>query len=544
MESNISRDVFALMALNQIPRLLSNLNRNPFTKNFGCFDIHYWHYKKAKSPDLSKQNSILPLALVYKYDFANNQYKNTPNLKVWIEGAILFTLHNQQSDGSFNIYHFSDDYFNNTTPHVLYAISETYRILSDDLSNEVKAKMRVSIMRAVEFLRAVEPHKTGFAHHYALRALALWNSYKVLEEDKYLKYYESSLTQFLSLHNLEEAWSSEINGFDPGIQTYTLTYIARIYKDNKDSLLRKFLNESIEFLSYFAYPDGYFGGSIGMFNSSHFNLHGFELMSKQNNSAATIVLNLYKGILDNERNSFLIAINDNDLPEKVSEFLMIYIDFNENKKKGVLPFDSLPFTYYFKFANIFACVKKGYFVIANLNKGGTFKIYNTKTKQLVCNSDGISVFTIDNKMISSNYLVNHNKIHPKKEFWEVEGQMVWVKRDIWELSFLLKQAIRLRLKKMAMRLLTKKILQVNDAPIYFKRRFEIKNEGFVIFDYLKRNNDSLKVRSIINNNSFYYQYKFISINLTEDNSYLNNQELEEFNLKGEIRKETLIPFNS
>jgi len=44
------RNIYALKAVTQIPRILSLEDRNPFSKTYGCFDRRFWLDKAADFP--------------------------------------------------------------------------------------------------------------------------------------------------------------------------------------------------------------------------------------------------------------------------------------------------------------------------------------------------------------------------------------------------------------------------------------------------------------------------------------------------------------
>ena len=62
------------VVLNSIPRLLTNLDRDPDSSNYGCFDRNYWHYKVQDYSSALLQQSALTLALVYSHKFEGNIY--------------------------------------------------------------------------------------------------------------------------------------------------------------------------------------------------------------------------------------------------------------------------------------------------------------------------------------------------------------------------------------------------------------------------------------------------------------------------------------
>jgi len=60
----------------KIAKLLTLLDRNPYSKTCGCFDRNFWHYKIKDFPSGMSQEFALALALVHELkDSANPFYK-------------------------------------------------------------------------------------------------------------------------------------------------------------------------------------------------------------------------------------------------------------------------------------------------------------------------------------------------------------------------------------------------------------------------------------------------------------------------------------
>ena len=75
-----SREVYAARALDQVPRLLGNLDRNPLSPTYGCFHRDYWLDKTSDFPDAVRQFAVQALALVYRYDFPGSPYRGNPRI--------------------------------------------------------------------------------------------------------------------------------------------------------------------------------------------------------------------------------------------------------------------------------------------------------------------------------------------------------------------------------------------------------------------------------------------------------------------------------
>ena len=67
----MNKNDYLLSVIEQIPRLIGLLNRNPLSVNYGCFDRDYWQYKIVDFPCCRKQEAVLTLALLYTFDNPN-----------------------------------------------------------------------------------------------------------------------------------------------------------------------------------------------------------------------------------------------------------------------------------------------------------------------------------------------------------------------------------------------------------------------------------------------------------------------------------------
>ena len=114
-----------------------------------------------------------------------------------------------------------------------------------------------------------------------MACLALWKSYRTLEDEYLKKSYDKAFEVFLTYHHSDEGWSREYDGVDPGYLSATVSFFGKVYKDSKDSKLLNILKQSVEFSSYFVYPNGFYAGSMGSRNTLHFYPHGFEILGSE-----------------------------------------------------------------------------------------------------------------------------------------------------------------------------------------------------------------------------------------------------------------------
>ena len=94
----------------------------------------------------------------------------------------------------------------------------------------------------------------------ALAALVRWHK-RTRETRAEIK--ANELMQRILNHQSKEGWFCEYEGADPGYQSLCTYYLADVHQNRPDLKLLGPLQRSIDFLNYFAHPDGSFGGLYG-----------------------------------------------------------------------------------------------------------------------------------------------------------------------------------------------------------------------------------------------------------------------------------------
>lgn len=274
--------------LHCIPRILSLLDKNPYSKTHGSFDRKYWHYKIIDFPCGMQQELILPLAYVWKTDFPRNQYYNLPRIKDYLTGIFLYHGKCMHPDGSL------DDYFPyerayGATAYALAALTESALFTGIRPPEAVK-----SFERSGNFLAGYR--ETGeLSNHLAIAALALMNLSLLTGRNEW-ELASDKLVKELQAKQHPEGWFYEYEGCDLGYQTVTIEFLVRRYQKSPDPYILMMLSKSIDFLINFMHPDGSLGGEYGSRNTYNFYPGGFAVLSSQTPRAAEILGYFLKGV--------------------------------------------------------------------------------------------------------------------------------------------------------------------------------------------------------------------------------------------------------
>ena len=77
----LPRDVYQNITIDQSPRLLSLIDRNPYSKTYGSFLRDYWQYKTLTDfSSATCQQCVLALSCVYLLNSPLNNYFNNQKI--------------------------------------------------------------------------------------------------------------------------------------------------------------------------------------------------------------------------------------------------------------------------------------------------------------------------------------------------------------------------------------------------------------------------------------------------------------------------------
>lgn len=288
---HLSSDLASLLAwpmLDQIPRMLSQIDRNMHSPTYGCACRNHWHYRIEDIANVQMQAMALSLALAWKLDLPDNPYYRSPMLLDWIEGMLDYTIRIQRPSGAFDeTYRGRESY--PATAFVVFCLSETVLQLERHLSAGIRNDTKEMLNRAAQWLSCDTEERTG--NQLALAAAACMN----LEElDRGLGCSEElhRLLGRLAERQSPEGWFLENGGADIGETSLTHSYLALIAKRSGDSRALAMSRRCAEFLEHFLHRDGTVGGVYCRRNSEYFIPLGAVLQMRKFDASARVVKHL------------------------------------------------------------------------------------------------------------------------------------------------------------------------------------------------------------------------------------------------------------
>lgn len=393
-------------ALSYLPKIIELLDRNPFSKTYGCFDRSFWHYRTADFPSGMYQEYVLPLALVYQNEFPGNPFYQEPRIREWVIAGIDFARRSSHADGS------CDDYYPfekalGAAAFSLYAASEAYLLLKLDEP------------KLLEFLkkraRWVMKHgETGrLSNHHALVGLALWNMLILTGDETFRKGATEKIRKVLSWQT-KEGWFPEYEGCDPGYLSICVDFLAKYYQKSRDTEVLEPLRRAVRFMTYFLHPDGSYGGEYGSRNTFHFFPHGLEVIGSEIPEALALVDDYLEGASQGRR-----AYTDDDriFGHLVYNYLQAYLDYNKTRPQER---DEFQGTRYFPESGLYVRSENGRYLVANLKKGGVFKYF--EGDELKESDTGILAKTQEGEVLVSQ-IIGKAKVSVGEEEISVSGWM-------------------------------------------------------------------------------------------------------------------------
>ncbi len=471
-----SREYLASEALSYIPKIIELLDRNPFSKTYGCFDRSFWHYRTADFPSGMYQEYVLPLAYVYQYSFPNNIYYRQERIREWVIAGMEFAAKSAHPDGS------CDDYYPferalGAAAFALYAASESYLLmgLDEPIILEFLKKRARWIMNHGE---------TGkLSNHHALVGLCLQNLFLITGDKTFQKAAQEKIKKLLSWQS-KEGWFPEYEGCDPGYLSICIDFLAKYYQKSQDQDLIEPLERAVRFMGHFMHPDGSYGGEYGSRNTFHYFPHGMEIVGELIPDAL-MLNNAYLEGAGNGKRAF--TDDDRIFGHLVYNLFQAYLDYKVKRPAKTTLFQGIA---YFPESGFYVRGERKRYWVINLKKGGVFKYFENGV--LTASDTGVVLEEEPNKILVS-HIIAKQKIRVDQDEVSVSGSFYYrPDLQLTGFKFVLFRIFLLtfgRISRNLVRFLLQKkiILSKKKAKAKFKRTFHF-SESFSLIDFVELKN--------------------------------------------------------
>jgi len=406
--------------LSLMPRLLSLLDRRPFSSTRGSFDKSYWHFKTSDFSNAAAQMGMETMARVWNINDSSNPYYKNENILNLTKCSLLYTVSIQHNDGSYDEWYYNERGWAGPTGYVLQSVCKTYQIIKDHLSEKEKSIVIDSIKRSCLHLDRRD-EKNILANHIAVTIMSLTSSYEILQspqlKDSIIKWWK-----FFQDYSFDEGWSLEYDGIDFGYNFASISFLSRTLNSIHLEGLEEYIYKSFNYLQYFFYPDGTFGGSLGSRNTEHLYPFAIEFWKEKLDIASRI-----DSLLKNKKIKLIPPSTQDDhyIMYRTNDYLEAY-ELHASKKQEtsyLLPFEKEGhWTKEFKESGII--INKGvrsYFV-SNLKKGGAFYYFNLNNSELNRKDSGL-IGSLNGKLLTSSYSSNDWKATYHEKSFSTENRL-------------------------------------------------------------------------------------------------------------------------
>ncbi len=402
-------------AIRSCNHLLSEINRDRTTATFGCLDRRYWAWKLTDFPEATYQRNLSALSwyLHQRRDQGKVQF-----LVEAIRSGLVFTFRVQHHDGSFDQAYPHEHSFGATgflLPDLINAFLEVRPLCAEKEIGSIETGLR----KAADFLiRSSEQHGL-ISNHLAGAALGLFKAGDLFQDEHFSGHGQFLLNLILSNQSVE-GWFPEYGGADPGYQTLCMHYLAQIYQLKPSPELHQALKKSLEFLKYFAHPDGSFGGEYGSRRTEIYYPGGIALLASEFLEADC--LNRY--MLSSIEAGRTITLVDMDMGN-TAPLLNSYILALDAKKSGsttsTLPFQEPEVSKDFPLSGLAVRSRKNFYLILGSSNGGVVKLFEKVHGALILDDCGVLGVNKSNKKITTQSTELNNPIQTKKNVLECES---------------------------------------------------------------------------------------------------------------------------
>jgi len=404
MERSERQGLYAAQLADAMPRALTELDRDPFSLTYGCFDREYWAWATKDFANFDLQRAIYPLTLAYLQPFPGNRWHGSARLKDWIKASFAHCERVQHANGSFD-HHYPNEFSVVGVSFPLAEIGLAFMMLdaAGELSPSERQRWIAFFARCAGFLCKVdETH--GFISNHRLGAVCGLHIAATLTGEARFKRRGEEILATVVANASSEGWPLEYTGADPGYQTLDTNFMAHYFRLTGDqNFLERLVLPSLEFLIYFFHPDGSVGGEYGSRNCPLYYPGGFEVFAPHSGAAETIARLGAKAIQDGHSTALGGHDIRNFVPMMSSYSLALSACAEGQPAAAAEPPFERQFERYWPDAGLFVRSDARHYTIVGCSKGGVVKIFNKESHSLEAAHSGYLLEAENGKAWSTQF---------------------------------------------------------------------------------------------------------------------------------------------
>lgn len=291
-----------------LPRLLALFDTDPLRPSQGLGDRLFWGWKLSDFANGTFQGAAHGLARLLVHGL----------LPPWLEPqsvasriAAMFAATRRlcRRDGSLEeAFPYESSFC--VTALVAFDLLSAVELLEDKLDPARRAEYLATVRPLIRFLHQADEYHGFISNHLATAAAALFK-WSHLAKEPGAERGRMFLERLLS-HQSPEGWFPEYQGADPGYLTFTLYYLADLYRLVPEPALYRALAGAVDFLSLCIHPDGSLGGLYGSRHTRFYCPAGLEALAPRLTQAAALA-QFMRGSVDRLTTVTLLSMDEPNL---------------------------------------------------------------------------------------------------------------------------------------------------------------------------------------------------------------------------------------
>ena len=243
-----------------LPRLLALFDSDQTSISYGMGDRYYWAWGLIDFGNATFQGAAHGMARLWRaglWPYSTSKQQFVTRINELFIGAERLT----RKDGSLEEAFPHEGSFC-VTALVAFDLLCALDLLHTEVGDAQGKNWQMTIARFIGYLKKADETHAMISNHLATAVAALLRWHQLAGDNEAELKAKRLLDRILS-NQSEEGWFKEYEGADPGYQTLCTYYLADVHHLRPDLGLLEPLRRSIQFLWYFAHPDGSFGGLYG-----------------------------------------------------------------------------------------------------------------------------------------------------------------------------------------------------------------------------------------------------------------------------------------
>ena len=483
---------YYFLAKERFDHILSLIDREEFSKTYGCGDRVYWCWKFTDFPGARFQEFLYFLCWFYTYHDPRNSWKHSPYLLDVIKAGFHYWRKIQYPNGSFDEAYPQEKSLAAVSFTCFY-LSEAFLLVKDHLDSNTANEFKSTLLKAAKWLNHADEYHGFLSNHLAVAAAACLHAGMILENPTFKNRSDYFLKKIYAHQDPIEGWMEEYGGADIGYQSHGTFYLARIWQLTQDETLLVSLKKANQFFSYFVHPDGTIGGDYGSRNTTFFFPAGYEIL-KDVCPCAKAIISFIRPTLFNNENIGLQQMDSHNLFPMINNYLFSHNNFNDKTQESlkILPWQ-INQNKFFQRSGHYIVSNQMYYSIFGINKGGCIRIWDKKSRTLTYQSTGY--VTQIGKDLFSNQSQNNNTSYfdTQKHYVETHTNFVKINQVLFHpFKFIIFRILNITLLRFnALNLFVKNIIvkvlvsKKQKCEVEFRRSVNFKEREIEISDHIK-----------------------------------------------------------